>query len=53
MLDAGVYLNYQISDRWDISVGYKYMERDIDTADLKNNAVYQIPYFGIAYSWLK
>ena len=51
-LNAGVFLNYRISDRWDFTAGYTYFVRNIDTSDIQNDVVYHIPYLGVAYSWL-
>jgi len=51
-LEAGVSVNYRISDRWDISAGYRYYCRDIDTDEIRNNVIYHIPYMSVAYSWL-
>ena len=51
-LETGVFLNYRVSDRWDFTAGYKYYARDIDTSELNNHVVYNIPYLGVAFSWL-
>ncbi len=51
-LNASVFLNYRISDRWDFTAGYTYFVRDIDASELNNNVIYSIPYLGVAYSWL-
>lgn len=51
-LNASIFLNYRISDRWDFTAGYTYFVRDIDTSELNNNVIYSIPFLGVAYSWL-
>jgi len=51
-LNASVFLNYRISDRWDFTAGYTYYVRNIDTSELNNHVIYSIPYLGVAYSWL-
>ena len=51
-LNASVFLNYRISDRWDFTAGYSYFVRNIDTSDIQNDVVYHIPFLGVAYSWL-
>jgi membrane-associated phospholipid phosphatase len=51
-LNAGAFLNYRISDRWDFTAGYTYFVRNIDTSDIQNDVVYHVPYLGVAYSWL-
>jgi membrane-associated phospholipid phosphatase len=51
-LNANIFLNYRISDRWDFTAGYTYFVRNIDTSDIQNDVVYHAPYLGVAYSWL-
>jgi hypothetical protein len=51
-LNAGVFLNYRISDRWDFTAGYSYYVRNIDTSEINNHVVYNIPYLGVAFSWM-
>jgi hypothetical protein len=52
LLDFLVYVNYRINDHWDVTAGYNYYYRQIDTSDLKNKVVYHIPYLALSYSWL-
>jgi hypothetical protein len=51
-INTGVFLNYRISDRWDFTAGYSYYVRNIDTSEINNHVVYNIPYLGVAFSWL-
>ncbi len=51
-LEAGAFLNYRVTERWDFTAGYTYWQRNIDTSDIKNDVVYYAPYLGVAFSWL-
>lgn len=51
MLDAIIAIKYQINRQWDFSLGYEYYNREIDTDDIINKVVYNIPYIAVAYSW--
>ena len=51
MLDAGAYLNYRFSDRWDATAGWQYYGRDIETDEITNRVRYDMPHLAIAYSW--
>ena len=51
-LEAGAFLNYRLTERWDFTVGYNYWHRNIDTSDINNDVVYHAPYLGVAFSWL-
>ena len=51
-LEAGAFLNYRLTERWDFTAGYNYWHRNIDTSDINNDVVYHAPYLGVAFSWL-
>jgi hypothetical protein len=51
LFDGRFFLNYRISNHWDVTVGYQLFAREIDTSDLDNKVAYNVPYFAIAYSW--
>ena len=51
-LEAGASLNYRLTEHWDITAGYTYWQRNIDTSDIKNDAVYNVPFIAVAFSWL-
>ena len=51
MLDAGLFLEYHFSEQWDVTAGYQYYAREIDTSQLVNKINYNIPYLAVAYSW--
>jgi len=51
-LNAGAFINYRISNRWDFTAGYSYFARKIDTPDIRNDVAYQAPFLAVAYSWL-
>jgi outer membrane scaffolding protein for murein synthesis (MipA/OmpV family) len=52
LLDALISVNYRINDHWDITAGYNYYNRQVDTSELKNTVIYNVPYFAVAYSWI-
>jgi hypothetical protein len=35
-IDAAAILRYQAGTRWDLGIGYRYFERDIDTDEMRN-----------------
>ena len=49
--DAVAAINYRLSHHWDASLGYEYYNRDIDTDELKNHTILQIPFIAVAYRW--
>ena len=51
-LEAGAFLNFRLTERWDFTAGYNYWHRKIDTSDIKNDVIYHVPYLGVAFSWL-
>lgn len=51
-LEAGAFLNYRLTERWDFTAGYNYWHRNIDTSDINNDVVYHAPYIGVGFSWL-
>jgi len=53
MFDGSIHLDYRISDRWDFSIGYKYCARDMETSELTNKVVYNVPYLSVSFSWLR
>lgn len=52
LLDFLVSVNYRINDHWDITAGYNYYNRKVDTSHLTNKVIYNVPYLAVAYSWL-
>ena len=44
-------VTYHMGYQWHASAGYQYYARLIDTPDLRNEVVYNVPYLAISYSW--
>lgn len=51
MIDAIAAFNFKIGHSWDITLGYEYYARDIETSDLTNHVIYNVPYLAVAHSW--
>jgi len=49
--DGIVALNYRINPNWDVTLGYEYYARDIETSDLTNKMALHVPLLAVAYSW--
>ena len=49
--DGGLILTYDIDEHWEAGIGYRYFDRQIETAELKNDVLYDITVLKIAYQW--
>lgn len=50
VFDASAILNYRLSREWDVSAGYSYYGREIETNELTNKTRYDALYLSLAYS---
>ena len=51
LLDALVYLGWDVTDQWTWLFGYNYRNTKMDTAEIANNAIYHIPHISVSYRW--
>jgi len=49
--NGGVDMTYQFNRHCDASMGYSYFNRDIDTDDLTNHAIFNILAFNVGYTY--
>ena len=50
-LDAIIYLRFQLSKQWNLNVGYRYINRIIDTDELFNDVEQNRATLTIGYAW--
>lgn len=50
-LDGGIGITYQFNRHWDASIGYAFYNRDIETDELTNHAIFDILAFNVGYTY--
>ena len=51
MFNGTALIRYQIDPRWEMTAGYQFYDRDIDSRELRNRVNYDLLMLGFAHSW--
>ena len=51
LLDASLVLRYELDHYWDVGIGIGMYERNIDTADFKNDLRYNTAFISVGYTF--
>jgi len=51
VLDTAIWVEWQFARQWDLKLGYRVVDRDVDTSKLKTSLEQQRAFLGFGYRW--